>query len=203
MTTIEVFADVCCPFTHVGLRRLVGERSRRGRDDVGLHIRAWPLELVNGAPLDPALVTEEVEELRRQVAPDLFAGFDPSRFPASSMPALVLAAAAAQEGPRVGEAMGLALRHALFEEGRDIGDVDVLLDVATSAGIQLPGPGNRARVEADWMEGRARGVEGSPHFFVGGQGWFCPSLDIERLDGALRIRTSPEELQAFLDRCFS
>jgi len=27
---LEVFADVWCPFTHVGLRRLIEERDRRG-----------------------------------------------------------------------------------------------------------------------------------------------------------------------------
>ena len=26
MTAIEVFADVCCPFTHVGLRRIIDRR---------------------------------------------------------------------------------------------------------------------------------------------------------------------------------
>src|SRR5262245_18171405 len=45
---IEVFADVVCPFTHVGLRRLVGYRERAQREDVAIRVRAWPLELVNG-----------------------------------------------------------------------------------------------------------------------------------------------------------
>ena len=31
--SIEVFADVLCPFTHVGLRRLVARRTELGRDD--------------------------------------------------------------------------------------------------------------------------------------------------------------------------
>ena len=49
---IEVFADIWCPFTHVGLRALAEERAHRGRTDVTLWVRAWPLELVNGAPMD-------------------------------------------------------------------------------------------------------------------------------------------------------
>ena len=53
MDALEVFADVCCPFTHVGLRRIVRRRAELGRDDVVLVVRAWPLELVNGVPLDP------------------------------------------------------------------------------------------------------------------------------------------------------
>ena len=49
MRTIEVFADVLCPFTHVGLRAVAEQRARAGRDDVVIRVRAWPLELVNGA----------------------------------------------------------------------------------------------------------------------------------------------------------
>jgi hypothetical protein len=30
MRQIEVFADVACPFTHVGLRRLIAERDAGG-----------------------------------------------------------------------------------------------------------------------------------------------------------------------------
>ena len=58
------------------------------RSTVVLRVRAWPLELVNGEPLAADLVAEEVRELREQVAPDLFAGFDPTRFPATSLPAM-------------------------------------------------------------------------------------------------------------------
>jgi hypothetical protein len=51
---LEVYADIGCPFAHVGLRAAIHERSRLGRDDVKLVIPAWPLELVNGAPLHTA-----------------------------------------------------------------------------------------------------------------------------------------------------
>lgn len=47
---VEVFADITCPFTHVGLRRLVRHRESVGRNDVVLRVRAWPLELVNDEP---------------------------------------------------------------------------------------------------------------------------------------------------------
>src|SRR5947209_6984790 len=98
VTQIEVFADVACPFTHVGLRRFVSQREASGRRDLVLRVRAWPLELVNGVPLDAAFIAEEVGDLRAQVAPALFAGFDERRFPHSSLPALALAAAAYEEG---------------------------------------------------------------------------------------------------------
>ena len=46
------------------------------------------------------------------------------------------------------------------------------------------------RLTADWEEGRCRGVVGSPYFFLGREGFFCPSLDIERVDGHLRSRST-------------
>src|SRR5581483_5225611 len=147
------------PFTHVGLRRLVtlrdAKKSAEGSDLV-LKIRAWPLELVNDAPLDADLIAEEVEALREQVAPDLFAGFDRSRFPATSIPALALTDAAYAAGPAIGERVALALRDALFEEGRDIAAADVLLDIAEGAGIGLPDHGGRECVVEDWHEGQQR-----------------------------------------------
>lgn len=203
MTVIEVFAELGCPFTHVGLRRLVERRSTDGRDDLVLRVRAWPLELVNGAPLDPALIDEEVADLREQVAPDLFARFDPAQFPTSSLPALDLAAAAYERGLQEGERASLLLRDALFERGRPVGDPDVLEEIAAAVGIPVPGDEARALVLADWHEGQARGVIGSPHFFVGDDSWFCPSLDIKRVDGRLLIRSDPHAFEAFIDHCLS
>ena len=100
--TVEVFADVTCPFAHVGLRRFVARREEFGLLGPILRVRAWPLELVNGNPLEPSLVAQHAEELREQVAPDLFRGFDPDLVPASSMPALELVAAAYELNDRSG-----------------------------------------------------------------------------------------------------
>lgn len=199
---IEVFADVCCPFTHVGLRRLVERRTELGRDETLLRLRAWPLELVNGEPLSPGLVAEEVEELRGQAAPELFGGFDPDRFPASSLPALALAAAAREQDAALGERVGLALRDALFEDGRDIGDHAVLAGIAAEHGVVVPAEGHADSVRADWEEGKRRGVVGSPHYFVGGDDFFCPSLDVSRVDGRLRVRPDRDAFEGFLATCF-
>jgi predicted DsbA family dithiol-disulfide isomerase len=202
MSTIEVFADVRCPFTHVGLRRLVQRRAERGRTDVAIRVRAWPLELVNDEPLDPIMIDEEVAALRAQVAPDLFRRFDPNHFAATSIAALMLAAAAYDHSLGTGEQVSLALRDALFERGADIGDLEVLARLATAAGISVPPASMRARVLADWHEGQRRGVIGSPHFFRGDEGVFCPSLNISRTEGPLRITGDPGVLDALLDRRF-
>ena len=128
-SVIEVYADVWCPFAHVGLHYVVERRSALARGDVLLDIRAWPLELVNGAPLDPDITASHVRELRSQVAPHLFGGFNPKHFPTTSLPALACVHAAYRQDLKTGEAMSLALRDALFEEGLDISRPEVLSDL--------------------------------------------------------------------------
>ena len=78
VTQIELFADISCPFTHVGLHG----SSRNGSARVprsGIRARAWPLEWINGRQLAPELVAAEIAGLRARVAPGLFRGFDAER----------------------------------------------------------------------------------------------------------------------------
>lgn len=198
---IEVFADIVCPFTHVGLQRLVAHRRAIGANTV-IRVRAWPLELVNGKPLAAAFVAEEVAELRAQVAPDLFVGFAETQFPGTSLPALDLVAAAYRRSTPVGEEVSLALRHALFEEGRDISSPVVLADIARSHDLRATGPADREAVLADWEEGRERHVLGSPHFFVDGDDFFCPALEISRVENHLQIRRDDAGFERFLAHAF-
>jgi predicted DsbA family dithiol-disulfide isomerase len=198
---VELFADVWCPFTHVGLRRLVARRDAGGLGDVRFRVRSWPLELVNGAPLEAGFIAEEVADLQAQVAPDLFKGFDVDRWPATSLPALELAAAAYGVSLDAGEHASLLLRDALFERGADISDVEVLSEVAAAADVPFPPTAARRLVEADWAEGRRREVVGSPHFFVGEDGFFCPALDIHRVEGRLSIRADSAAFESFVDQC--
>lgn len=201
MTVIEVFADVACPFTHVGLRRFVEHRRAIRRDDVVLRVRAWPLEIVNGAALDPAVIAEEVEDLRNQAAPDLFAGFIESAVPATSMPAFVLAAAAYAQDLVLGEQVSLELRDRLFERGIDIADAAVLDDVAATFGVRERA--DQSAVERDHRDGIERGVIGSPHFFTPAGDFFCPALDVSRdPGGALRVRPDEQAFDRFLMVCF-
>jgi predicted DsbA family dithiol-disulfide isomerase len=202
VTVIEVFADVGCPFTHVGLRRFVDTRAELGRDDVVLHVRAWPLEIVNGRPLDPHFIAEEVDDIRRQIAPELFDGFAEATFPASSLPALTLAAAAYATDLALGERLSLTLRDLLFEQGVDIADVAVLRRVADDHGIDvdLTDP---SRVLAEHTLGVDRSVIGSPHFFTPAGGFFGPALDVHRdAGGHLRITADADGFDRFLAGCF-
>ncbi len=203
-SAIEVYADVWCPFAHVGLHYVVERRSALGRGDVLLDIRAWPLELVNGAPLDPDITASHVRELRSQVAPHLFGGFDPNHFPTTSLPALACVHAAYRQDLKTGEAMSLALRDALFEEGLDISRPEVLSELAESFNVGPYGAADEEAVRRDWEDGVRRGVRGSPHFYCGDFDAFCPSLDISRgTDGALTVRKDAAVLNTLLANCFA
>jgi predicted DsbA family dithiol-disulfide isomerase len=196
-TRIEVYADISCPFTHVGLRRLVAARDASGAG-VRIRVRAWPMEWVNGRQLAPDHVAAEISGLRARVAPGLFAGFDPTCFPSTTIPALGLAAAAYQVDDDVGERLSLRVRDALFEEGRDLTDEAELRAIGGEFGVEpLPGPSAEAAVRADWVRGKARNVRGSPHFFVGSRDWFCPSLLIRHEGTKFDISIDSEALDAF------
>jgi predicted DsbA family dithiol-disulfide isomerase len=199
--TIEVFAELACPFTHLSLRRVVARRAELGQTAPILRVRPWPLEVVNGAPLDPEHVAKEVRALRAQISPDLFVGFDPTRFPATSMPGLRLAQAAYAVDDATGEAVSLALRAALFEEGEDIAQAEVLARLADAHGVSVPGEELDEQVCAAYEEGKARGVQGSPHFIVAGESMFCPMLDIRKDDdGEFLLSLDETAVQATLDR---
>jgi predicted DsbA family dithiol-disulfide isomerase len=199
---VEVFAEVVCPFAHVGLRRFVARRSELGTATPLLRVRAWPLELINGQPFDPEKVAHDVAELRRQVVPELFARFTPAAVPHSSLSAFALVADAQAQSDQLGEEVALAVRTALFEDGLNVGDADVLAEIARTHGLERPHGDVGSVCEVDHAEGLRRGVQGSPHFFVGDHGYFCPSLRIDRRGDAISITFDPARLDALLDDCF-
>ncbi|MDH5237218.1 MAG: DsbA family protein [Acidimicrobiia bacterium] len=201
MTVIEVYADIWCPFTHVGLRGLTQRRDEVGAD-APLRVHPWPLELVNGKPMDVQFIRDEIDDLQAQVSPDLFAGFRADTFPTSTLAALALAEAAYRQGLAEGEAMSLLLRAALFEQGRNVGDPAVLTELAASLGVPAAEDRDRAAVETSWATGKHRGVVGSPHFFTPSGDYFCPALDIERVDGHLVIKPDLQAFEEFVAGCF-
>jgi predicted DsbA family dithiol-disulfide isomerase len=78
------------------------------------------------------------------------------------------------EGEGAGEALNAALYRAYFVDARNIGDPEVLVDLAEKAGLS----GEEARevirtrrfkdaVDADWAKSRAWGVTGVPTFVAG------------------------------------
>jgi predicted DsbA family dithiol-disulfide isomerase len=76
-----------------------------------------------------------------------------------------------------GEAIHDALFKAYFVEGRNIGDVETLVEIAASVGLPaeearrvLTDRSFSAAIDADWRKSRAYGITGVPTFVAGGYG---------------------------------
>lgn len=70
-----------------------------------------------------------------------------------------------------------AFYRAYFVDGRNIGDEDTIVEIATTAGLPADGArevltsrSHRAAVDADWAKSRQYGVTGVPTFVAGGYG---------------------------------
>ncbi len=200
MNSVDVFADISCPFTYVGLRSLV-ERRAAASSPTTLIVHAWPLEWVNGHPVDPDAVASEIAALREAVAPELFTGFNRHAFPTTTLPALALCARAYRAGVDTGETIALAVRVALFEHGRDVSDPAVLREIALAHGVDpVETERDRADVERDYEDGRARGVVGSPYFIIENEGFFCPALEISHHDGRFAVALDSAAYEDFVAR---
>ncbi len=198
-TPLEVFADITCPFTHVGLKKVISLLADRGTD-VEIIVRAWPLEWVNDAPLEAGPVAQKIQALQQQLGIDDFGGFRDDTWPTSTIPALNLAAAAFAVDAATGLRVSLALRAALFEDGLDISDAAVLASLAATEGLPTPGTEPAQGVLDDYAEGQRRGVRGSPDFWVGEDEFFCPALRLGHENGHLTAEFDADGLQGFLDR---
>lgn len=198
MSSLEVFADVRCPFAYVGLRRVLDRRERDGTGPT-LVIRAWPLELVNGSPMDAKATGEKIAAIREQLAPDLFVGFDVDSFGDSSLPAMALTTAAYRHDLQTGEAVAMAVREALFEHGQDVTDPDVLSAIGSAHGVSVD-ESDHEKVLVDWEEGKSLGVIGSPHFLVQDKGYFCPGLEISHYETGLSVVAKQSAFDEFIEK---
>lgn len=198
-TQLEVFADITCPFTHLGLKRVVAEIDEFD-GDVEVLVRAWPLEWVNDAPLDAAAVKMKVGVLHDQLGTGAFDGFREDGWPLTTIPALNLAAAAYDRSASTGLAVSLALRDALFEEGKDVSDLSVLASIARKFDLDPPSADVDSRVQADYDDGLRRGVRGSPDFWVGEEEFFCPALTLGHDDSGLTAEFDTDGLERFLEQ---
>jgi len=197
---VEVFADITCPFTHVGLKQVVRHVAEMN-DPIDVIVRAWPLEWVNGVALDAETVETKSRVMADQLGVDYFSGLSVNQWPSSTIPALNLAALAYERDAATGLAVSLELREALFEQGLNIGDVAVLADIAEAHALPVPEVQASEAVRSDYELGVARGVKGSPHFWVDQGDFFCPALDVGHDDdGQLTARFDQAKLANFFER---
>lgn len=184
---IFVVSDVVCPWCLVGKRRLERALAETGRTDLALH---WlPFELNPDMPPDGmpranyrarkfgAARAAELDARMEAIGRDegiAFAFDRVTRTPNTRRAHMLIAHAG-----RFGRADGIVERlfRAYFEEARDIGDADVLLEVARAEGldeaeVQAALDSDELRAEVASLEGRAgeMGISGVPFFIPeGGQ----------------------------------
>lgn len=96
-----------------------------------------------------------------------------------------------------------AIFAAYFEEGRDIGNLDVLLDIAAAQGLDrtemkqaLEGDGGKAEVLADVQAARAAGITGVPFFIINDQYAFSGAQPPHLITRLLRQVAEGEQVAA-------
>lgn len=180
---IEIVSDLMCPWCFIGEHRLTNALAARpslsvevsftpflldpGLGPEGADLRAR-LEKKYGVPAERLF--GRVEAVSREAGVPI--DFSKIRRAPSTLGGHVLLAHAAERGTQV--ALARALFRAYFQEGRDLGDPEVLGDVAAQHGfargeaITLAGDeAERAKVRATALAQPGRGVSGVPHFVVG------------------------------------
>jgi predicted DsbA family dithiol-disulfide isomerase len=208
---VDFIADLACPWCYIGLARL--DRARAMRPGRPVRLRWWPF-LLN--PQMPPEGMDRTAYLRAKFGGDAKAVYqrivesardDGIEFAFERMPRtpntvlaqrLVLNA----EAQGRGEDLMRVLFRALFEEGRDIGDLDTLLELAATAGLEraeaeafLRGQDQAKEILAAHQRAERLGVRGVPVFVVDREqaiaGAQPPEVLAGLLDAAAAARQAP------------
>ena len=175
---VEVFSDYTCPWCYIGWARL--ERLREELDDAELDVAWLPFEIHpevpdEGMPVEELPYSDEqwesmMEHLREQARDEgLEVGARPKV--SNTHRALAAGAWAQSEHPESFPDFHEALFRAYFAEGRDLGDPQVLREVARESGLD-PDEMDEALAGRRWekpldettAEARRLGVTGTPTF---------------------------------------
>lgn len=185
---IEVWTDVICPWCPIGVHRLESALAAfPHRDEVEVTWRSFLLD--PGATSDGRPVIERLaqkygvslaeatamnERVTAIAAQDGIAYHLDRAISASTVDAHRLLHLAADRG-RYDELHSL-LDSAYFAQGADVGDRDVLLRLATEAGLDadevaavLDGDAYAAQVQADLAQAQAYGISGVPFVVLDGR----------------------------------
>jgi predicted DsbA family dithiol-disulfide isomerase len=179
MTTpveIHVWSDYVCPFCMLE-EPVLDEVAATYGDDVAIRWRAYELRPDPVPTLEP-----DGEYLRTTWARAVYPMAEQRDLPLR-LPPVQPRSRLAHEAERFarehghGDAMRRALFRAFFVDGRDIGDVDVLLEVARGAGVDADGLRTALdtgrytdAVHADQLEAGSIGIHGVPAMLIGRAG---------------------------------
>jgi predicted DsbA family dithiol-disulfide isomerase len=203
---IDMFADIACPWCYIGEKRL--EQALAQRPDLSAEVRWHPFQLQPGLPKPGEPWAEFMESkfggarraemafehVRQAAEPEgIDFRFDRMTVAPNTEDAHRLVLFAAEKG-REWEVV-TALFRAHFSEGRNVGDLDTLVEIAAGGGL---GPGEvrayldsergRAEVQASQAAAARLGIGGVPFFIFDSRyaisGAQPPEVFLEALDRA-------------------
>ena len=186
--TVTIWSDIGCPWASLAVWRLHARRAALGLDDVvSIDHRCFPLELFNERPTPRAILDAEIEVLAPLVPEAGWRPWQgaPSEYPVTTLPPLEAVQAAKAQGLAASERLDLALRRALWRDGRCVSLRSEVLAAADTAGVDVKalaealdaGTARRA-VIADWQAAADGLAKGSPHVFLGdGSDWMKPGIE--------------------------
>lgn len=114
------------------LQKIVPEYEERVR----LVEKAFPLEVYGGGPPDREELELEIWLAALQEPAAVFKPFG-ANWPTTTLPAFDAAWCAFQQGESIGRDFDLRIRRAFFAEGRNIGNREVMFDLAREANLDM------------------------------------------------------------------
>ena len=186
---IDIWSDVVCPWCWIGKHRLraaLAQAGAAGRD-AEIHWHAFQLDPEAGdvpVPLREAYARkfggiERTEQILRQTqgtgrAEGLPFDFDRGQVRVGTLKAHRLLWLAAREGDV--DAVGEALFRAHFAEGRNLADLQTLVDAGATGGLGeervralFAGDEGSAEVQAQLAQARQLGIRAVPSFVIDGR----------------------------------
>ncbi len=204
---IDVVSDVVCPWCYLGKARL-DQAIANVADDIYVTVNWRPYQL--NPDLPPEGVNHKkhlAEKLGGQDAVDrahdmltnlgkedgIAFDFDAVKISPNTLDAHRLVRWALTEGPQVQSQVAGLLFKANFEEGRNVGDHGVLLDIAQKAGLDravitalLASDADKDAVSEEIDMARGMGVTGVPCFIIDSKYAVMGAQSVEVLTDALR-----------------
>jgi len=181
---ITVYSDYVCPFCYLGRRSLEAYQETRD-DELDIDWHPFDLRSQKRGPdgeIDHSVddgkdesyfeqARQNVERLRERYDADEMCNLDDIPDEVDSLDAQVASFYVRDEYPEQWLAFDEAIFEALWIEGRDIGDVDVLAELAVDTGLDADEIRNaitdeelRARLREQFTQAQRRGVTGVPTF---------------------------------------
>jgi predicted DsbA family dithiol-disulfide isomerase len=190
---IDIVSDVVCPWCYLGKNRL-DQAIANVAGEVHVAIQWRPYQL------NPDLPPEGVDHKRHlaaklgdQAAVGIAFDFDAVKTSPNTLDAHRLIRWAATSGPDAQAEVVRLLFKANFEEGKNVGDHAVLLDIAEQAGLDrpvigalLPSDADKDAVRQEIDLAREMGVSGVPCFILEQQYAVMGAQSVEVLTNALR-----------------